>query len=94
MEFLASDHLINLKPPYVFAPPCEEDYALLLVIADKQIDQDTRSKLCEDIIGSNCRYFMARGHLCGEWDDAVDLAQIIKEIDTGKKQPLIMTTWH
>ena len=44
---------------------------------------------------SGCRYMMAWGRKCGEWDDSVDMANLAM-FDFGEipDDGFVMTTWH
>lgn len=78
---------INLNKPYQFQTPFDKDFALLLIVEDESITPEIQTQISSDIVLSNCRYFMCRGHQCSTWDDSVDFACIEQDKD-------ITTTWH
>ena len=63
-----------------------------LLVADEDTSYAWKSVVCETILGSGCKYFMAWGSECEPWHDC--MGDVI--ISDGVSMPYydVITTWH
>jgi len=95
------DHLpgirfLHLVRPYSFVSPFEGgEFALLLLVSDPDVTGDEQASLSKSFVAQGCRYACCTGHGASSWDDSIDLATVIAELD-GERDPqrTVMTTWH
>lgn len=66
-----------------------------LVLIEREIDDDLRQAVSEQLVASGCLYMMAWGIDCSLWDESVDQASL-KAFDCADipDDHFIMTTWH
>jgi hypothetical protein len=86
----------RLERPFLPGVPFdEEEYALLFVVWAADVTVDEQRDLSCRIVASGCRYAVCTGHSSSSWDDSIDLAAVLAELD-GQRSPRthIMTTWH
>src|SRR5690242_21784612 len=86
---------LHLKPGE--APPRLDDvtpFKAVLVI-ECEVTPAWQEQVSDWLIRSGCRYMMAWGHRCSDWDSSVDDANLAMfnygEIPEGDD---VMTTWH
>ena len=84
---------LHLQRPYRFESPIEGEFVLLLQITDAAVTAEEQRHLSEAIAASGCRYVLCRGVECSSWDDSIDEASVMAEIN-GEVRPFLMTTWH
>jgi len=89
MEF----HFLHLQRPYRFEAPAADAFVLLLDVSDTTVTPEEQTELSQAIAASGCRYALCRGFGCSSWDDSIDEASVLAEIE-GRPQPFLMTTWH
>ena len=86
-------YFLHLQRPYRFEAPLEDEFVLLLEITEASITPEEQRKLSQAIAASGCRYALCRGFGCSSWDDSLDEASVLAEIE-GRPQPFLITTWH
>ena len=86
-------HFLHLQRPYRFEAPLAGAFVLLLEVSDPAVTPGEQTELSRAIATSGCRYALCRGVGCSSWDDSLDEASVVAEID-GRPQPFLMTTWH
>jgi hypothetical protein len=82
--------------PFSFSTPFSgQDFALLLVVADRAITDDERDAVSKEVVRQGCRYAVCTGHQCSKWDDSIDLAYLATNPDfSPPDEQFVMTTWH
>lgn len=82
--------------PFKFSMPFDgQDFALLLVVADRAITDDERDAVSKEIILQGCRYAVCTGHQCSNWNDSIDHAFLGSSPDfSPPAERFVMTTWH
>lgn len=83
----------SASAPHAYACPATGEYALLLVVADAEIPAEEQARLAERFVRSGCRYAVCFGPTSSSWDDAIDMVNVIDDIE-GRASPFVMTTWH
>ena len=65
------------------------------VVVESEVTPEWQEQVSQWLVRSGCRYMMAWGRKCGDWDTSVDLANLAAfgwgEIPGGD---YVMTTWH
>ena len=86
----------QLAHPLLFSSPFgDQDFVLLLVIADPAITDDDRNALSKEIVRQGCRYAVCTGDQCSKWHDSIDLAYLATSPDFSPPDDrFVMTTWH
>lgn len=66
-----------------------------VVVVECDVTPDWQMQTSDWLVRSGCRYMMAWGQKCSEWDDSVDLANLAM-FDFGDipEDDFVMTTWH
>jgi len=89
-------------PTYVHLLPGEAlprlarpgDFKAIIVVED-DVTPEWQATVSEWLVRSGCRYMMAWGRRCSEWDDSIDHASLNRfgygEIPDDES---VMTTWH
>ena len=87
--------VLQIRRPYAFTSPVAgEVFAALLLVVDPTITKDERASLAEQMVAQGCRYAVCAGFDCSLWDDAIDMASVMTEIDGSPQHGFVMTTWH
>jgi hypothetical protein len=86
----------QLARPFAFESPFHgEDFALLLVVSVKDVTADEQRELSEAFVAQGCRYAVCTGVRASEWDDSIDHASVVAELDGLRPEDrLVMTAWH
>lgn len=78
-------------------PPSLDDAAPFkaVVVVDADVTPEWQGQVSDWLVRSGCRYMMAWGRKCTEWDDSVDEANLAR-FDFGEipEDDFVMTTWH
>jgi hypothetical protein len=86
---------LHLRPGDI--PPRLENLAPFkaIVVVEDEVMPEWQAMVSEWLVRSGCRYMMAWGLRCSEWDDSVDLANL-RGFDFGEvpEDEFVMTTWH
>jgi hypothetical protein len=86
---------LHLKPGE--APPRLEGAAPFkaVIVIDCEVTPEWREQISDWLVRGGCRYMMAWGLKCGDWDSSVDEANLAM-FDYGKipDDDFVMTTWH
>lgn len=86
---------VHLRPGD--APPSLDDIAPFkaVVVVDADATPEWQSQISDWLVRSGCRYMMAWGRKCTEWNDSVDEASHARS-DFGEipEDDFVMTTWH
>jgi hypothetical protein len=84
-------HLPNKASP----PRLSFDNAFkAVVVVEDDVDADWQRVVSEWLVRSGCRYMMAWGRKCSEWNDSVDYAGIDVFGVDAPDDDFVMTTWH
>lgn len=65
-----------------------------VVVIEDDVDFAWQDTVSEWLVRSGCRYMMAWGRKCSEWDDSVDHADREVFGDDMPEDNFAMTTWH
>lgn len=65
-----------------------------VVVVEDDVDFAWQDTVSEWLVRSGCRYMMAWGRKCSEWDDSVDHADRVVFGDGMPDDNFVMTTWH
>ena len=66
-----------------------------VVLVEAEVAPHWREAVSDWLVQSNCRYMMAWGHRCSDWDDSVDLAALAHHAPGEiPDDEYVMTTWH
>ena len=69
-------------------------FKAVLVVED-DVTPDWQAMISEWLVRSGCRFMMAWGRKCSEWDDSVDWAHLsISKFGEVPDDGFVMTTWH
>jgi hypothetical protein len=91
----AEVRVARLERPYRFESPFgSEEFALLLLVADPAVTSEEQEHLSAEIVATECRYAACAGHGCSSWDDSIDLACVLRDLEKGEEGPFVMTSWH
>lgn len=86
----------QLCRPFSFQSPVSgEEFALLLVVCAPDITADEREGLSQVLVAQGCRYAVCTGVGAGGWDEAIDYASVMAELE--RQRPgdrLLMPAWH
>jgi hypothetical protein len=86
---------LHLKPGET--PPRLEGDALFkaVVVIDSDVSPQWQVQISDWLVRSGCRYMMAWGQKCGDWNSSVDEASLAM-FDYGEvpDDDFVMTTWH
>ena len=86
---------LHLKPGV--APPRLEGVAPFkaVVVVDSEVTPEWQAQVSDWLVRSGCRWMMAWGRKCGDWDTSVDLANLAM-FDYGEipDDDFVVTTWH
>jgi hypothetical protein len=87
---------IYLHLPPEHAPPALAKAASkFIVIIEAQVSNEWRNAVSDWMVDCGCLYMMAWGQDCGEWDDAVDWANLERfDFEDVPAEQSVMTTWH
>lgn len=87
---------LHLKPGEA-PPPRLEGVAPFkaVVVVDSEVTPEWQAQVSDWLVRSGCRYMLAWGWKCGDWDTSVDLASLAM-FDYGEipDDDFVMTTWH
>jgi hypothetical protein len=84
-----------LRRPLSFRSPFRgEDFAALVLVVAADITPDEQGELAEALVAQGCRYAVCAGVACSTWDDAIDHASVIAEMQGTPHSGLLTTTWH
>jgi hypothetical protein len=85
---------LHLKPGHAL-PLLDGALFKAVIVIDAEVTPEWRAKTSEWLVRSGCRYMMAWGLRCSDWDDSVDLANLAM-FDFGEVSDdnFVMTTWH
>jgi hypothetical protein len=66
-----------------------------VVVVDCEVEPDWQAQVSDWLVRSGCRFMMAWGHKCGDWDSSVDDANLAM-FDYGEipDDDFVLTTWH
>jgi hypothetical protein len=78
------------QPPQLVTGPFKA-----VVIIEADVTPQWRALVSDWLVLSGCRYMMAWGRNCSEWDDSVDEASILAfgSVEATDNN-FVMTTWH
>lgn len=73
---------------------CDSPFKAIVVI-DAEVTDDWQNTVSNWLVQSGCRYMLAWGKKCCEWDTSVDLANL-RAFGFGEipDDEFVMTTWH
>jgi hypothetical protein len=66
-----------------------------VVVVDSEVTPEWQTQVSDWLVQSGCRYMMAWGQKCSDWDSSVDEA-CLAMFDYGEipEDGLVITTWH
>jgi hypothetical protein len=86
---------ILLHRPFPFASPfAGQEFAALLLVAASDVTAQEQADLARALVAQGCRYAVCAGNGCSSWDDAIDEAAVIAELQGAPNYGFVMTTWH
>ena len=86
---------VQIQRPFSFSSPFRgEEFATLIYVVDIAISDEEQKTLSDQIVASGCRYAVCAGHKCSTWDDSIDMAHVMCNLDNVTDDNLVMTTWH
>src|SRR5262249_29202922 len=66
-----------------------------IVVIEDDVTSEWQASVSDWLVRNGCRYMMAWGHGCSEWDDSVDLASLdCFGYGETPEDKFVMTTWH
>ena len=82
------------SPEQMPVPFDGEPYVGVIWASDVSFDDQSRYRLAQELVKSNCRYAVCGGVDCERWHDDVDLAWVDLDLqsDSADPLPLVMTT--
>jgi hypothetical protein len=86
---------LHLKPGE--APPRLEGVAPFkaVVVVESDVAPEWQAQVSDWLVRSGCRYMMAWGRKCGDWDTSVDEANLLMfNFGDIPENDFVMTTWH
>jgi hypothetical protein len=86
---------LHLQPGDI--PPRLESLAPFkaVVVVEDEVTPQWQATVSEWLVHGGCRYMMAWGRKCSEWDDSVDLANLrLFNFEQIPDDEFVMTTWH
>lgn len=92
---MEAPHYLHLKPGDALSALASGAPFKAVVVVDCEVAPDWQGQVSDWLVRSGCRYMMAWGHKCGDWDNSVDEA-LLEIFDYGEipEDDFIMTTWH
>lgn len=76
-------------------PRLESGHFKAVLVIDDNVTPEWQTAVSDWLVRSGCRYMMAWGQKCGEWDDSVDYASIrLFDFGEAPEDDFVMTTWH
>jgi hypothetical protein len=86
--------LRHLQRPLRFESPFPgEEFAALILVAAPDITSEEQGALAQALVAQGCRYAVCAGIACSSWDDAIDQAAVVAEVQ-GLPTHFVTTTWH
>lgn len=82
------------RPMHFRSPFRGEDFAALLLVVAPDITPDEQAEFAEALVAQGCRYAVCAGVACSTWDDAIDHASVIAEMQGTPHSGFLTTTWH
>ena len=86
---------LHLKPGDL--PPELNGYSPFkaVLVLECEVDPEWQAQVSDWLVRSSCRYMMAWGRNCRDWDTSVDQANLA-QFDYGEipENEFVMTTWH
>jgi hypothetical protein len=66
-----------------------------VVVVDCDVTPEWQAQVSDWLVRNGCRYMMAWGKKCGDWDSSIDEASLAV-FDSGetRSDDFVMTTWH
>jgi hypothetical protein len=87
--------VLQLRRPYEFISPFGgAAFAALLLVLDPAVTKEEQTALSEQLVAQACRYAVCAGFDCSSWDDAIDWASVMTEVEERPSHGFVMTTWH
>lgn len=87
--------ILELRRPYEFTSPFGgAAFAALLLVLDPAVTKAEQKALAEQLVAQACRYAVCAGFDCSSWDDAIDWASVMTEVEGRPGHGFVMTTWH
>jgi hypothetical protein len=65
-----------------------------VIVLDAEYSQEWQTEVSRWLVGSGCRYMMAWGPNCSDWDTSVDWADIEARDFKDDDSKFVLTTWH
>lgn len=66
-----------------------------VVVVESDVAPAWQAQVSDWLVRSGCRYMLAWGRKCGDWDDSVDLANLAMfDFNDIPENDSVMTTWH
>lgn len=82
----------QIQRPFSFCSPFTgREFVLMLYQAVETVSIDEFG-LSDQFVEQGCRHAVCAGYECSKWDDAIDYACVMAEIE-GRELPFVMTTW-
>ena len=87
--------VVQLRRPFTFESSLRgEVFAALLLVVDPTVTSEEKVSLAGQLVGQGCRYAVCTGLDSSSWDDAIDHAAVVAELDGTPTFGFVMTTWH
>ena len=84
-----------LRRPFSFQSPfVGQEFAALLLVTAPDVTPQEQSELAQALVAQGCRYAVCAGTGSSSWDDAVDEAAVVAELQGAPNYGFVMTTWH
>lgn len=92
---MSTPHDLHLKPGDALPAFASGSPFKAVVVIDCDVTPVWQALVSEWLVRIGCRYMMAWGHKCGEWDSSVDEANLtIFGYGEIPDDDYLMTTWH
>jgi hypothetical protein len=87
--------VLQLQRPYDFVSPFPgEAFTALLLVVDQQVTAEDQAALASSLVDQRCRYAVCTGHDSSSWDDAIDYAYVMNEVEGRPTHGSVTTSWH
>jgi hypothetical protein len=87
--------VMQLRRPFAFTSPVAgEVFAALLLVVDRDVTGEEQAAVAASLVAQGCRYAVCAGLNSSSWDDALDEAAVMADIDGTPSWGFMMTTWH
>jgi hypothetical protein len=87
--------VVQIRRPFNFESPAQgEVFAALLLVVDPTVTSEEKLLLAGQLVRQGCRYAVCAGLDSSTWDDAIDHAGVIADLEDAPSFGFVMTTWH